>query len=89
MNTSINAKLLVRSNATGDILACSDGISFWGGVDPDTGVIIDVHHPDYGASIAGRFLMMPTSRGSCSGSGVMLRRLLCFVMTRKSLHWGL
>jgi predicted aconitase/predicted aconitase with swiveling domain len=66
------ARLLVAGEASGDILAFSEGLSFWGGVDPDTGRIIDVHHPDHGTSVAGRILLMPTSRGSCSGSGVLL-----------------
>ncbi|MEJ6638962.1 MAG: DUF126 domain-containing protein, partial [Octadecabacter sp.] len=55
------------------MLTCQQGLSFWGGVDPDTGTIIDVHHPNHGASLAGRIVLMPTSRGSCSGSGVLLQ----------------
>ena len=65
-------RLIIGGDAEGEILVFAEGISFWGGIDPDTGRIIDVHHPNYGASIAGKFLMMPTSRGSCSGSGVLL-----------------
>ena len=47
-------------------------LSFWGGVDPATARVIDAHHPLHGAVVAGAVLMMPTSRGSCSGSGMML-----------------
>lgn len=65
--------LFVKNNARGDVLHCQEGLSFWGGVDPDTGVIIDAHHPDHRASLAGRIVLMPTSRGSCSGSGVLLQ----------------
>lgn len=67
------AVVFVQTNARGGVLACQQGLSFWGGVDPDTGTIIDVHHPDHGASLAGRIVLMPTSRGSCSGSGVLLQ----------------
>jgi len=67
------ATILVATKAKGEVLACEEGLSFWGGVDPDTGVIIDAHHPDHGASLAGRIVLMPTSRGSCSGSGVLLQ----------------
>ncbi|MFT7286889.1 MAG: putative aconitase/putative aconitase with swiveling domain [Halieaceae bacterium] len=67
------ATLLVPGDAHGEVLACTEGLSFWGGVDPDTGVIIDAHHPNYGAGLAGRMVLMPTSRGSCSGSGVLLQ----------------
>lgn len=66
-------RILVEGDASGEILAFEEGLSFWGGVDPENGHIIDVHHPDCGASVAGKFLLMPTSRGSCSGSGVLLQ----------------
>lgn len=65
--------LLQPARASGAVLVCSDALSFWGGVDPDSGVIIDAHHPERGASLAGRFVLMPGSRGSCSGSGVLLQ----------------
>jgi predicted aconitase with swiveling domain len=64
--------IFIEGEASGEVLVCDEGLSFWGGVDPDTGSIIDVHHPNYGASVSGKILMMPTSRGSCSGSGVLL-----------------
>lgn len=73
MTSSVEATLLVSSNTSGQVLTCREGLSFWGGVDPETGVIIDVHHPDHGADLAGRVVLMPTSRGSCSGSGVLLQ----------------
>ena len=73
LNTQHDATLFVENDARGQVLTCKEGLSFWGGVDPNTGVIIDVHHPDHGASLAGCFVLMPTSRGSCSGSGVMLQ----------------
>ena len=67
------ATLFVQNDTRGDVLTCREGLSFWGGVDPDTGRIIDTHHPDHGARLAGRIVLMPTSRGSCSGSGVLLQ----------------
>ena len=63
---------IIAGCAIGTVLACEDGLSFWGGVDPLTGIVIDVHHPLCGQSLAGKVLVMPTTRGSCSGSGVML-----------------
>lgn len=65
-------RIIAGGEAAGDILVCAEGLSFWGGVDPETGIIIDVHHPNHGATVSGKILMMPTSRGSCSGSGVLL-----------------
>lgn len=63
---------IIPGAASGPVLACVEGLSFWGGVDPLTGIVIDAHHPLCGQSIAGKVLVMPTTRGSCSGSGVML-----------------
>ena len=63
---------IIPGLAEGGVLACEEGLSFWGGVDPLTGCVIDAHHPLCGQSLAGCVLVMPTTRGSCSGSGVML-----------------
>ncbi|MYG25994.1 MAG: DUF126 domain-containing protein, partial [Boseongicola sp. SB0677_bin_26] len=63
---------VVPADAEGEIAVCSEGLSFWGGVDPETGVVIDAHHDLHGQSVAGKIVLMPTSRGSCSGSGVLL-----------------
>jgi len=46
-------------------------LSFWGGVDPATGDIIDVHHPQCDANVAGCVLVMPSGRGSSSSSSVL------------------
>lgn len=67
MGTSV-----LPGRASGAVLSASEGLSFWGGVDPTTGLVIDAHHPWHGESLAGRVVMMPTSRGSCTGSGVLL-----------------
>ena len=69
-------RIIAGGDASGAVLTLRTGLSFWGGVDPDTGNIIDIHHPNYGASVAGKILLMPTSRGSCSGSGVLLQLAL-------------
>jgi predicted aconitase/predicted aconitase with swiveling domain len=45
-------------------------------VDPQTGIVIDRHHPLRGESLAGRVLAIPSGRGSCSGSGVLLELIL-------------
>lgn len=67
---------IVPGTTAGPVLLLDEPLSFWGGVDPLTGVIIDVHHPSHGTSIAGAVVLMPTSRGSCSGSGVLLELIL-------------
>lgn len=63
---------IIAGTAQGPVLASNQGLSFWGGVDPVNGLVIDAYHPLHGQSLAGKVLVMPTTRGSCSGSGVML-----------------
>ncbi len=58
------------------VLWSSEGLSFWGGVDASTGRLIDAHHPLHGKSVAGSAFVLPTSRGSCTGSGVLLELAL-------------
>lgn len=69
-------KIIVPSSTSGAILTFSEGISFWGGVNAQSGLVQDAHHSHYGQSLAGKIVMMPTSRGSCSGSGVLLELAL-------------
>ena len=71
-NTEAVGRMLTTGDVTSEILVCSEGLSFWGGVDPETGAIIDIYHPCHQKIISGKILMMPSSRGSCSGSGVLL-----------------
>ncbi|MDA7965536.1 DUF126 domain-containing protein [Ruegeria sp.] len=56
--------VLNPGKAQGALLVLEDALSFWGGFDPQTGRILDDHHPQKGASIRGRVLAMPHSKGS-------------------------
>lgn len=66
----------VRGTARGPLIASELELSFWGGVDPMTGEIIDRHHPLSGRCLADHVLAIPGGRGSCTGSSVMLELLL-------------
>lgn len=70
------AQIIVEAVAEGPVMASPEGLSFWGGVDAATGVVIDAHHPFHGRSLAGAVVLLPTSRGSCTGSGVLLELAL-------------
>lgn len=70
------ARSILTGAAEGPLIATTEALSFWGGVDPATGRVIDVHHPLHGVSLTGGVLFMPTSRGSCTGSGVLLDLIL-------------
>lgn len=62
---------LVSGHASGTTLVLDQPLSFWGGVDPATGMIIDSAHPQLGVAITGRILLMPSGRGSSSASSVL------------------
>jgi cis-L-3-hydroxyproline dehydratase len=76
MNHSEPARSILGGWAQGPVIAAQEALSFWGGVDPATARVIDVHHPLHGVSLTGCILMMPSSRGSCTGSGVLLDLVL-------------
>ncbi len=66
----------MAGNAIGNVLGTSAPLSFWGGVDPDTGLIIDHHHELCGQNLTNHVLVMPSGRGSCTASIVLLECLL-------------
>ena len=70
--TSLTGRSLVAGAAQGALLFADVGLSFWGGVDPFSGEIIDRHHPLSGEHLAGRVLAIPSGRGSCTGSSVLM-----------------
>ncbi|MFK8076403.1 MAG: aconitase X [Granulosicoccus sp.] len=63
------------ANPRGSLLVSDTPISFWGGIDPANGDVIDEHHPLSGENVTSRLLAIPGSRGSCSGSSVLLELL--------------
>ena len=68
----MKAHVLIAGEAQGEVLALTHPISFWGGVDPRTGDIIDARHPERGINIAGKILALPAMIGSSSAAAVML-----------------
>jgi cis-L-3-hydroxyproline dehydratase len=76
MSDPVHASSILGGSAEGPIIVSAEPLSFWGGVSPETGSIIDVHHPLHDVCLTGGILMMPSSRGSCTGSGVLLDLIL-------------
>jgi predicted aconitase with swiveling domain len=52
-------------------LVLDEPLSLWGGMDPATGEVIDARHPQRGANLAGRVVVMPAARGSSSSASVL------------------
>ncbi len=59
----------------GPLLVLERPLSFWGGVDPETGRVSDPRHPQHGESLRGRILVMERGIGSSSSSAIMLELL--------------
>jgi len=53
------------------VLVLDEPLSFWGGLDSETGTIIDHHHPQFGQRVAATILVMRSGRGSSSASSVL------------------
>src|SRR5262245_56198107 len=71
--TTAQAEILIPGKAAaGRALVLAAPISFWGGVDPASGRIADVRHPQHGESVEGRVLFLPGTIGSSSASAVLM-----------------
>jgi uncharacterized protein len=64
-------RVLVAGRADAAVLALSDPLSFWGGLEPATGEVTDVHHPQHREVVTGRVVVMASGRGSSSSSSVL------------------
>ncbi|HZD23490.1 MAG TPA: DUF126 domain-containing protein [Acidimicrobiia bacterium] len=53
------------------MLFLDEGLSLWGGYDPETGRIIEPTHPQFGECLTGRIVYMPLGRGSSSSSSAL------------------
>ena len=62
---------LLPGEATGTALVLDEPLSMWGGLDPESGTVIDRRHPQAGATVSGLVLVLPFGRGSSSSSSVL------------------
>jgi hypothetical protein len=70
----IHARTLNAGTGSGEAIRLTAPLSFWGGTD-EHGRIVDAHHPQYGAVLAGRVLVMESGRGSSSASSVLAEQI--------------
>ena len=68
---SYPVRSLVEGETEGPALVLARPLSFWGGIDAESGCIIDRTHPQFGACVTGSILVMPAGRGSSSSSSVL------------------
>ena len=64
-----------EGTGSGPLLVLRKSLSFWGGVDPLTGVVSDPRHPRHRERLGGRILVMEHTIGSSSSSAIMLELL--------------
>jgi predicted aconitase/predicted aconitase with swiveling domain len=70
--SSPGTRVLVEGTAAGPALVLDAPLSLWGGLEPETGDIIDQRHPQWKANVTGRVLVMPVGKGSSSASSILL-----------------
>ncbi len=69
----LQGRTIYQGIASGEALVTSMGISFFGGVDPNTGVVVEKGHELEGQSIGGKVLVFPSGKGSTVGSYTLYR----------------
>ena len=69
----LQGRKIYQGTAEGEALVTLLGISFFGGVDPDTGIVVEKGHQLEGQSISGKVLVFPTGKGSTVGSYTLYR----------------
>ena len=69
----LQGRVIKAGRSEGPALVSAAPIGFLGGVDPDSGVVLEPGHPLQGKSITGTVLVFPTGKGSTVGSYTILR----------------
>lgn len=69
----MQGRTIFPGQVSGVALVSPANISFYGGVDPASGIIVEPGHPLEGQSLAGRILAFPTGKGSTVGSYTLYR----------------
>jgi predicted aconitase with swiveling domain len=70
---TLSGRTIFPGLVSGEALVSKMGISFYGGVDPDTGIITESGHDLEGQSMAGKVLIFPSGKGSTVGSYILYR----------------
>jgi predicted aconitase with swiveling domain len=71
MTNQLKGRKIAPGDVTGEALVTSQSLSFYGGVDPETGVVVEKDHELEGKSITGKVLVFPSGKGSTVGSYVL------------------
>ena len=69
----MKGRIISKGIAEGEALSTSQPISFYGGVDPETSMIIEKSHELEGKKIRAKILVFPNGKGSTVGSYTLYR----------------
>jgi hypothetical protein len=69
----LKGRIIYKGKAQGEALVTEMPISFYGGVDPNTGIVIEKGHQLNGQSVKGKILVFPQGKGSTVGSYTLYR----------------
>lgn len=69
----LQGRSIFSGSVQGEALVTSQAISFFGGIDPENGMVMERGHPLEGQVIAGKVLVFPTGKGSTVGSYTLYR----------------
>jgi phosphomecalonate degydratase small subunit len=69
----LKGRIIFKGVAEGEALVTNQPISFYGGVDPNTGEVIEKGHELQGKSVKGKILVFPNGKGSTVGSYTLYR----------------
>lgn len=73
MSIEIKGRVIKNGFAAGEALKTNEPISFFGGVDPETGIVIEKGHELEGKTVSGKILVFPYGKGSTVGSYILYR----------------
>jgi predicted aconitase with swiveling domain len=69
----LKGRIIYKGKGEGEALTTTMPISFYGGVDPNTGEVLEKGHELHGKSVKGKILVFPTGKGSTVGSYTLYR----------------
>ncbi len=72
---TLPGKSIVTGSAAGKALVSKEPLSFWGGISPRTGEIIDRRHERSGANVTGRIFVFPQGKGSSTSSATLMESI--------------
>lgn len=75
MSEDIKCRMISKGKTSGKTIVTKDSISFLGGVDPKTGIVIDRRHELFNQCITDKILVIPSGKGSTVGSYVIYQMI--------------